>query len=192
LLTERKVLVIVAAVATALLIGASFVYIQVSELQNQVSKLQAQNSDLHEQVSELQDQNTELQNQTSELKQQLNYLQNQTYRGLDVEITEFEWIGGFSPVVGLLIGSRANVTVQNNEAYAIGGLKLDFTLIRRSSGAELGLSNHYSIDTLQAGESREINGEAYWDLGNGLDNAECVVVLRLGNFVVDKKTFPLS
>jgi hypothetical protein len=185
MLVKRKALAFMLIVIFAISAAAWLVYNQVSEMQNQISELKAQNRDL-------QDQNTELQNQTSELKQQLNYLQNQTYRGLDVEITEFEWIGGFSPVVGLLIGSEANVTVQNNEAYAVGGLNLNFTLIRRSSGAELGLSNSVSIDALQAGESREINGWAYWDLGKGLDNAECVVVLRLGNFVVDKKTFPLS
>jgi septal ring factor EnvC (AmiA/AmiB activator) len=82
---KRKALAFILLVIFAISAAAWLVYNQVSELQNQISELKAQNRDL-------QDQNTELQNQTSELKQQLNYLQNQTYRGLDVEITEFEWI----------------------------------------------------------------------------------------------------
>jgi uncharacterized membrane protein (DUF106 family) len=185
---KRKILVIVTVTVVSLLVTAVLVYSQISELQNQISELQAQNSDLQNQIKELQDQNTELQNQTSELKKQLNDLQNQTYRELNVEITAFEWIGGFHPVGGVLIESNANVTVQNNEVYAIGGLKLSLTLVT-STGAKLGSPSVVPIDTLQAGESREIKGWAFWVLGGSFDDVECVVVLSLGDFVVDEKTF---
>jgi regulator of replication initiation timing len=192
-MNKKIALSIVLIAIVALALATWFVHNQISELQNQISELQAQNSDLQNQIkelqaqnSELQDQNTELQNQTSELKKQLNDLQNQTYRGLNVEITAFEWIGGFHPVVGLLIESNANVTVQNNEAYAIGGLRLNLKLVHISTGAELGLPAVVPIDTLQAGESREIKGWAFWDLGESFDDAECVVVLSLGDFVVDE------
>jgi type II secretory pathway pseudopilin PulG len=186
---KRKILVIVTVAVVSLLVTAVLVHSQISELQNQISELQAQNSDLQNQIKELQDQNTELQNQTSELKKQLNDLQNQTYRELNVEITAFEWIGGFHPVGGVLIESNANVTVQNNEAYAIGGLTLNLTLVHTSTGAKLASPTVVPIDTLQAGESREIKCWAFWVLGASYDYVECVVVLCLGDFVVDEKTF---
>lgn len=183
---KRKILVIVTVTVVSLLVTAVLVYSQISELQNQISELQAQNSDLQNQIKELQDQNTELQNQTSELKKQLNDLQNQTYRELNVEITAFEWIGDFIPIGGVHIESHVNVTIQNNEAYAIGGLKLNLTLVHTSTGAELGSSAVVPIDTLQAGEGREIKGWVPWRAGESFDDAECVVVLSLGDFVVDE------
>jgi hypothetical protein len=58
-----------------------------------------------------------------------------------------------------------------------------------STGAKLGSPSVVPIDTLQAGESREIKGWAFWVLGGSFDDVECVVVLSLGDFVVDEKTF---
>jgi cell division protein FtsL len=180
---KRKALALTLIIVTALSVASWLVY-------NQISELKAQNSDLHKQISELQDQNTQLQNQTSELKKQLNELQNQTYRGLNVEIIRF---GGFNPFVGLTILSDANVTIQNNEAYDISGFNLTLTLVDKSTGEALSsVPAVFAIDTLHAFEIREIKAWAFWRVGDNLDNAECVVMLSRGNFVVDKETFPLS
>ena len=190
---KKKIVGIVIVTVIALLVGAFFVYSQITELQNQISELKAQNSDLLEQTSKMQEQNTELQNQTSELNEQLNELQNKTYKGLNVTIAAFKWIGGFNPYVGLAIEGDANVTVQNNEAYAISGFKLTLTLVHKSTGVVLsGIEAGVSIGTLHAFEIREITGHAYWHVGDDLGDADCRVVLSLGNFVVDEKTFSLS
>jgi FtsZ-binding cell division protein ZapB len=190
---KRKALALILIIVIALSVASWLVYSQISDLQNQISELKAQNADLHEQISELQDQNTELQNQTGELNEQLNELQSKTYRGLNVTIAAFEWIGGFNPYVGLAIEGDANVTVQNNEAYAISGFKLTLTLVHKSTGVALsGIEAVVSIGTLHAFEFREITGHAYWHVGDDLGDADCRVVLSLGNFVVDEKTFPLS
>jgi cell division protein FtsL len=189
---KRKAIALILIIVIALSVASWLVYNQISELQNQISELNAQNGDLHEQISELQEQNTELQNQTGELNEQLNELQNRTYRGLDVEIIGFEWFGGWNPFGSLTIEGDANVTVQNNEAYAISGFNLTLTLVSKSTDKALSIQAVVPIGTLHAFEIREIKSWAYWDVGDNLGNAECVVVLRLGNFVVDKQTFALA
>jgi hypothetical protein len=189
---KRKALALILIIVIALSVASWLVYNQVSELQNQIGELQAQKSNLHEQISELQDQNSELQNQTSELNEQLNELQNRTYRGLNVTIAAFKWLDGWHPYGSLTIAGDANVIVQNNEAYNISGFKLTLTLVNNDTGKALSIQTFYNMGTLHAFEVQEIVTYACWDEGDSLKNADCLVVLSLGNFVVDKKTFPLS
>lgn len=193
IILKRKVLALILIIAIAMSVASWLVYNQISELQNQISELKAQNSDLHEQISELQEQNIELQNQTSALNEQLNELQNRTYRGLNVTIAAFKWLDGrhYYGGAGTLAGD-ANVIVQNNEAYNISGFMLTLTLVHNSTGKALSIQSFYAMGTLHAFEVQEIESYACWDEGDSLKNANCVVVLSLGNFVVDKKTFPLS
>lgn len=191
-IVKRKALALLLIIVIALSVATWLVYNQISELQNQISEQEAQNSDLHEQISELQEQNTELQNQTDVLNEQLNELQNRTYRGINVTIAAFKWLDGWNPYGSLTIAGDANVIVQNNEAYNISGFKLTLTLVNKGTGKALSIQTFYNMGTLHAFEIQEIETYACYQVGDSLKNADCVVVLSLGNFVVDKKTFPLS
>jgi hypothetical protein len=118
-------------------------------------------------------------NQISELQ---NLIKN-------VKIAEFEWESGFNPIVGLTLGNRVNVTVQNSGSDDISGLTLAVKLVY--NGTELETSKGFTeqIDTLRAGESLEISGWIYYYLSNwGLNGAECISTLMWGKVVLDEQT----
>jgi cell division protein FtsL len=174
LLTERKVLVIVAAVATTLLIGALFVYIQISELQNQIRELKAQNS-------ELQSQNSYLQNRVNQLLEQLG----ENFSS-PVKIVAVEFNQGY-PIVGVTLEHSVKVTIKNYAAVNVTGLSLDARLINRSNGNQIDTGST-NINLLQAGETLETWVSVYTNLGTSLVNAACVVTLKSGNTVLDEFT----
>jgi len=109
----------------------------------------------------------------------------------NVKITAVEDLGGFSPVVGLLIESKVNVTIRNNGVNPVSGLILTVTLVHNSTGAPIGVPYNAQVDTLQAGESREIAGSAFWSLQEGFNDADgnrdaiCMVTLTLNDVVLD-------
>jgi hypothetical protein len=109
----------------------------------------------------------------------------------NVKITAVKDLGGFSPVVGLLIESKVNVTIRNNGVNPVSGLILTVTLVHNSTGAPIGVPYWAQVDTLQAGESREIAGLAFWSLQEGFNDADgnrdaiCVVTLTLNDVVLD-------
>jgi FtsZ-binding cell division protein ZapB len=180
---KRKILAIATVTVVAVLVGALFGYIQIKDLQNQIGELQTQND-------ELQYQNSDLQDQISKLHDQINYLQdrleeklNASYESSPVQIVAVNYIGGFNPVVGLLIDSQVNVTVMNNSTYPVSGLTLT-TKFLESTGKESGLPYTINIDEIQAGESREIKTWVSWSLGT--DHTTLIVTLNLGNLVIDE------
>jgi regulator of replication initiation timing len=181
-MNKKIALSIVLIAIIALALATWFVHNQISDLQNQISKLQAQNSDLHEQVSELQDQNTELQNQTSELKKQLNDLQNQTYRGLNVEITAFEWIGGYHHLGQVNLFQNFKVTIENMGNNNVSGLSLSVKLLSVGTNAYT-----KQIDIIRAGQIVEISGfVSVGDIGSYAHTAVGVITLSLGDVLLDQ------
>jgi regulator of replication initiation timing len=183
-LMKRKALAIVLITVIAVSATTWLVHNQISDLQNQISKLQAQNSDLHEQVSELQDQNTELQNQTSELKKQLNDLQNQTYRGLNVEITAFEWIGGYHHLGQVNLFQNFKVTIENMGNNNVSGLTLSVKLLSVGTNAKIGEYTK-QIDIIRAGQIVEISGfVSVGDIGSYAHTAVGVITLTLGDVLL--------
>ena len=176
--------VLIAIIALALATWA--VHNQISDLQNQISKLQAQNSDLHEQVSELQDLNTELQNQTSELKKQLNDLQNQTYRELNVEITAFEWIGGYHSLGQVNLFQNFKVTIKNMGNNTASGLSLSVKLLSVGTNTKID-EDTKQIDIIRAGQIVEISGfVSVGDIGSYAHTAVGVIMLSLGDVLLDQ------
>jgi cell division protein FtsL len=197
LLVKRKVLVVVAVTIIALL-GASFlVYTQISELQNQIGALRAQNGEVQNQLNELENQLSELQLQNREQQDRLNDFTNELAktRHLKVEITAFEWIGGFNPIGGQWLGHPVNVTIQNNDVVPFLGIELRVVLANENTGAEIGTGG-ITIDRLDAGESREIYIDSMHgprtSLINDLNYSVCVVKLALGDIVLDEGTYSIS
>ena len=191
---NRKALAIVLITIIALSVATWFVHNQISELQDQISALQTQNGELQNQNSDLQDQLGELQDQNGE---QQDRLADFTFelakaRHLRVEITAFKWLGGFNPIGGLLLGHPVNVTVQNDEVIPVCGLTLNFRLVHKDKGTQIGSSGATRIDRLNAGESREIGGAVYTTIGTSLDDAACAVTLTVGDIVLDEWTHSLT
>jgi len=194
---KKKILVIVTVTVIALLVAAFFVYTQISELQNQISVLKAQNGEVQDQLSELENQLSELQLQNREKQDRLNDF---TYelakeRHLNVKITAFVWIGGFHPIGGQWLGHPVNVTIQNDDVVPLSGMKLWVALVNENTGAEIGTGDK-TIDRLNAGESREIYVDAMsgpcTSLITSLNYDVCVVTLAVGDIVLDKGTYSLS
>lgn len=180
---KRKTLAIITATVVVMLIGALFGYIQINDLQNRIGELQTQNDELQYQNSDLQDQISKLQDQINNLQYRLEIKLNASYENSPVKIVTVNYIGGFNPIVGLLIDSQVNVTVMNNSTYPVRGLTLT-TKFLESTGKESGLPYTINIDEIQAGESREIKTWVSWSLGT--DHTTLIVTLNLGNLVIDE------
>ena len=201
---KSKFLAFVAVTAVALLIGTLFVYLQISELQNEIADLQAENSALEVQINEIQDQLNETKNQLdetqSQLREQLENLGDTTYelaleRQLRLYITKFEWVGDFNPMVGLAISYSVVVNVRNNDVVGLGGLTLTVSLLRKGTLIEVGQSRGFSaqINGLGAGESREVTGSILAALDSfSVDTAVCSVLLSVRGIVLDEGTYNLS
>jgi len=191
---KRTTLAIVLIALIALSVATWFVNNQISDLQNQVGALQAQNSELQDQNSDLEEQVGELQLQNREKQDRLADFTYQLAleRHLRVKITAFTWEGGFYPIVGLTIAHPINVTVQNDEVIPVSGLTLTFTLVNKDRGTQIGSSGANRIDRFNAEESRETGGAVYTIIGTSLDDAVCVVTLTVGDIVLDQGTYSLS
>jgi hypothetical protein len=195
---KRKTLVIVTVTVIALLVASFLIYAQISELQNQIGALKAQNGEVQDQLGELENQLGELQLQNREQQDRLTDFTNELSktRHLKVEITAFEWIGGFNPIGGLWLGHPVNVTVQNNDVVPFSGIKLWVVLANENTGAEIGTTGGSTIDRLNAGESRVIyisSMSGPWtSLDTSLDEAVCVVTLAADGITLDSGTYGIS
>jgi heme/copper-type cytochrome/quinol oxidase subunit 2 len=195
---KRTALAIVLITVIALSVATWLVHNQISDLQNQIGDLQAQNSELQDQNSDLQEQIGELQLQNREKQDRLAdfTFELAKERHLRVEITAFQWIGGFNPIGGLWLGHPVNVTVQNDDVVPLSGLKLWVVLAHENTGAEIGTGG-ITIDRLNAGESREIYIDAMsgprTSLSTSLSSdAVCVIRLTAADVVLDEETYGLS
>jgi cell division protein FtsB len=201
---KRKASAIVLIAIVALSVTTWIIYYQISELQNQIGKLQAQNSELQDQNKALQAQVSEIQDQLDESQNQSNtrqdYLRDITYelaleRPLRVLITKFKWVGDFNPIGGLTIGYSVKVTVQNTDVISVSGLTLTVRLLNKGTIIEVKYSRGFStgIDQLKAGESREISGQILATLDSfSTDSAVCAVRLTVRDIVLDEGTYNLS
>jgi heme/copper-type cytochrome/quinol oxidase subunit 2 len=194
---RKKALAIVLITVIVLSVATWFIHNQISELQNQIGELVAQNGELQDQLSELQNQLNELQLQNREKQDRLIDFTSELAkaRHLRVEITAFKWLGGFNPIGGLLLGHPVNVTVQNDDVIPLSKLKLWVALVNENTGAEIGTGG-ITIDRLNVRESREIYVDGMsgpWTiLGANLDGAVCVVTLKVGDIVLDEWTQDIS
>ena len=192
---KRKLLVIVTVFVVVLFVIASlFVYFQINTLQNQADSLETQNEEVQNQLNEVNNQLGELELQNRE---QQDRLCDFTYelakaRYLKVEISEFQWIGGFNPVGGLLLGYPVNITVQNNDVVPLIGLKLRVSLIRERTGTEIGSPGGATLERLNAGESSVIRCEPWVPLNTNLNNSVCMVALKIGDIILDEGTYGIG
>jgi uncharacterized coiled-coil protein SlyX len=191
---KRNALALVLIVIIVFSIAAWFVHSQISELENQIAALKAQKGEVQDQLGELQNQLSELQLQNREQQDRLGDF---TYelakaRHVKVEISEFQWIGGFNPVGGLLIGHPVNITIQNNDVVPLSGLRLRVSLVRENTGAEISYAGGVTLERLNAGESRVIRSEPWTSLSANLNNTMCMVTLSVGDIVLDNVTYNIS
>jgi predicted PurR-regulated permease PerM len=166
---KRKALAFILIVIFAVSAAAWLVYTQVSELQNQINELQAQNDELQDQIGELQNQNSALQDKLDKM-----------YEASPVQVTAVERIG-WTPIVGLTIGSHVNVTVQNKGTTELSGLTLTVRLVNNNT--EVGRGYVKQIDRLGAGESREFSGDILYGLGISF---KIESIVKLGDIVLDE------
>jgi hypothetical protein len=186
-------------VASAVIIVIVAASIAAWLVNTQISDLQSQNSELQDQLSESKNQLNEVQLQNSEQQDRLNDF---TYelakaRHLKIELSAFQWIGGFNPIGGLWLGHPVNVTVQNNDAVPLSGLKIRVTLANENTGAKIGTGGSgITIDRLDAGKRQAfyVDGmEGPWtSLNSSLEDAMCVVTLTVGDIILDRGTFIVS
>ena len=109
-----------------------------------------------------------------------------------MKITAFTWKGGFYPIAGLTLSHPITVTVQNDEVIPVSGLTLTFTLVNKNKGTQIGSSGASQIDRFNAEESHEIGSAVYTTLNTSLNDAVCVVTLKVGNSVLDQGTYSLN
>ena len=178
----KKKYVLVSVCIIALLFGSAWlVNVQFNNLQSEIVGLKEQNSELENQVKALQDQNQLMKDRILQLLEQFSESYNSP-----LHITDFEWIGGFNPYVGLTLFYPVNVTIQNSGALEARGLSMVVKLVNMYDGRQIGHVGGTSIDTLLPGELREIQTGAYANLDLSLADAVCVLTLKQGNTVIDE------
>jgi hypothetical protein len=144
---------------------------QLNVLESQVREYENQTSVLQNQVNELKQQNLELQNQTIELESLIDRFTNR------VNITDFS-SSGFSPMVGLLVESLANVTIQN---FGINDVE-NLTLRLAGEDAEQ-FSKEINIKIIRAGETLTVSAYYYWYIGS---TSPAKVTLMLSETILDE------
>jgi len=185
---SKKITLIVVLLAISILAFVTSLFnSQIVDLQNKNRELQAQNTNFQNQTIALQDQNRRLEDRITQLLEQLGENSSSL-----VKIVAFKWIGGFHPIVGLLLEYPVNVTIQNKGAIAVSGLSLTVRLINKYDGTQIGESGGTNTDPLQSGETREIKAAVYAALDTSFDDAACVITLRSGNSVLDEWTRSIS
>jgi opacity protein-like surface antigen len=187
---KRKALAFILIVVFAVSAAAWLVYTKVSELQNQISELQAQNDELQDQIGELQNQNTALQDKLDKI-----------YEG-PVQITEFKLIGRWNAPGGVLAAIGFNLTIHNLENRDVNGLTVEVRVLN-ANGSEIqaktmwdlgpGIyeTDPFDVGVLHAEEVRTLTG-GIWSDWNTLDNAwtlgpiTAVATIKLGNAALDE------
>lgn len=185
---NKKILSIVLIVIITLVVMGLFVQDQLSSLKTQINELQTQNSELESQLSALQDQFDELLLEKRELSDRLNDYSLELVKNsnLKLEITDFVWEGGFHPIVGVTLIHPYNVTIKNDEAVPIFGLKLTATLIR--GGIKIGDEGTMQISRLNRGMMEVSGFGPLTTLGTDLKDAVCLIQLSLGDKIIDEYT----
>ena len=177
---NQKIILSIALIAIVVLtLVSGFGFYQISEMQNQISALQTQNSELQDQVGELQDQNNELQDQNSELQNQISqHGKIDTVR--DLQITDFEWVGGYHSLGQVNLFQQFSVTIENMGYHDVSGLTLSVELLTVDEYAK-------QVDILRAGQSVTIKGSVtVGDLRSYRRTGVVVITLTLGNVLLDQ------
>ena len=189
---NRKIALGAAVAAFALLtVSAWLVYAQFSSLHEQIADLQTRNSALESQNSDLQNQTIQLRNETRQLHERIGELLEQLGENSSspVRIVDFEWDGGFYPIVGVTLIHPVKVTIRNDGDVAAGGLSIGVRLIDMNIGYQIGTSGGTDrIDPLQPKETRTVGVGAYTTVGTSLQNAALVITLKQGSTVLDEWT----
>jgi cell division protein FtsL len=185
---KSRILAIVTVTVVSLLVTALFVYSQISELQNQIGALEAQNGEVQDQLSELQNQ---LREQQLQNREQQDRLTDFTYelakaRHLRVEITDYSKVGG-GPIVGLTFIIGIYVNVQNNDIIPVSGLTITSKLIDNDTGVQIGDVGVTKTGRLNAGESGNFSVPVLYSINSlsRIHPADVVIVLMAGNVVLD-------
>ena len=177
---NQKIILSIALIAIVVLtLVSGFGFYQISELQNQISALQTQNSELQDQVGELQDQNNELQDQNSELQNQISqHGKIDTVR--DLQITDFEWVGGYHSLGQVNLFQDFRVTIENMGYHDVSGLTLSVELLTVHEYTK-------QVDDVRAGQSLTIKGAVMvGSIGNYRHTAVGVITLTAGNVILDQ------
>jgi predicted RNase H-like nuclease (RuvC/YqgF family) len=177
--------VLIAIIASAL--ATWFIHNQLSDLQNQIDKLQAQNSELQNQISELATQKGELQDQIAKLQNQLIELENMI-NARDVKITNFEWIGGYHSLGQVNLFQNFKVTIQNMGNNTVSGLTVSVKLLSVETNAEI---DEYTtqINITRAGQIVEIYGDVWvGNIGSYAHTAVGEVTLTWSDVLLDQWT----
>ena len=151
---------------------------QSSEIQNQLDEQETDNIELQNQILELENQTLELQNQVNQLTQ-LSTIKNSS---IVVRVTNFT-TSGMSTIVGVLMESDANITIQNLGTNNLEGLTLAMVHIGDDPAASLMNHQSFKIESLEAGEERTVSTNVYWALGAGV---RVMISIKLDDIILDE------
>ena len=159
------------------------------QFENQISELESQRDELENQNLELQNQNFELQSQNIELQSlcdqltQLSIIKNSS---IVVRVTNFT-TSGMNPMVGVLVESDANITIQNLGTNDLEGLTLTMAFSGNDPAASSFNQQSFKIESLNAGEERTVSTNVYWGLGAGV---RVVISIKLDDIILHEyKTY---
>jgi hypothetical protein len=162
---------------------------QISELENQIGALKAQNGEVQDQLGELEKQFSELQLQNREQRDRLKDFTNilAKARHLHVEITDWSK-GSGGPIAGLAFILGIDVTIQNNEVIPVTGLTVSVTLVNKDNGAQIGDTGVLNMGRLNAGERGNFSVPVLHNINSLslINSAECVIVLKAGSVILDQ------
>lgn len=146
------------------------------QFENQISELESQRDELEQQNLELQNQNFELQSLCDQLTQ-LSIIKNSS---IVVRVTNFT-TSGMHPVVGVLVWSDANITVQNLGTNDLEWLTLTMAFSGNDPAASSLNQQSFKIESLNAGEERTVSTQVYWGLGAGV---RVVISIKLDDIIL--------
>ena len=170
-------------------IAAWLVHSQISELENQIGTLKAQNGEVQDHLVELEKQLSELQLQNREQQDRLKDFTNilAKARHLNVEITDWSK-GSGGPIAGLAFIIGIYVTIQNNDGIPVSGLTVSVTLMNKDNGAQIGDTGVMNMGRLNAGERGNFSVPVLHNINSLslINSAECVIVLKAGSVILDQ------
>ena len=170
-------------------IAAWLVHSQISELENQIGTLKAQNGEVQDHLFELEKQFSELQLQNREQQDRLNDFTNvlAKARHLHVEITDWSK-GSGGPIAGLAFIIGIYVTIQNNDVIPVSGLTVSVTLVNNDNGAQIGDTGVINMGRLNAGEKGNFSVPVLHNINSLslINSAESVIVLKAGSVILDQ------
>jgi hypothetical protein len=177
------------SIALSVITGIAILIIALSwQVNIQLNNLQAENLLLQSKNNELENKVSVLQNQTQQMRDRIIQLLKQsseTYKS-PVQITAYQWIGGFNPIVGVTLFYPVNVTLRNTGIVDANDLSIGVKLINLYDGSLIGIAGGGTIDSLLPGQEREIQTGTYAGLDQSLVDAVCVLTLKQGNTVIDE------